>query len=221
MMILGVINMIDTKKNIEEFESLYNKYILPRDGGDRLLTFIRQSDFYTAPASTRFHLSEEGGLLQHSLNVYHCLMNKMDNPTWASVLKNNEWEIATVALLHDLCKTYFYEKELKNTKTYDPEIVAKFSANNVKHDAKGDYVWAMLESYTYNNRFPIGHGAKSVFFIQQFMKLSIEEITCIYWHMGAYCGSDQWSELGNAYEKYPLALALHEADMEASHMLEI
>ena len=214
--------MIDTKKNIEEFEALYNKYILPRDGGDRLLTFIRQSDFYTAPASTRFHLSEEGGLLQHSLNVYHCLMNKMNNPTWANVLKNNEWEIATVALLHDLCKTYFYDKELKNTKSYDPEVVASFGSKGVKHDAKGDYVWTMSESYTCNDRFPLGHGAKSVFFIQQFMKLSMEEIACIYWHMGAYnLNSNSYGELGEALEKYPLALALQEADMEASHMLEI
>ena len=214
--------MIDTKKNIEEFEALYNKYILPRDGGDRLLTFIRQSDFYTAPASTRFHLSEEGGLLQHSLNVYHCLMNKMNNPTWANVLKNNEWEIATVALLHDLCKTYYYDKELKNTKSYDPEVVASFGGRGVKHDAKGDYVWTMAESYTCNDRFPLGHGAKSVFFIQQFMKLSMEEIACIYWHMGAYnLNSNSYGELGEALEKYPLALALQEADMEASHMLEI
>ena len=214
--------MIDTKKNIEEFENLYNKYILPREGGDRLLTFIRQSDFYTAPASTKFHLSEDGGLLQHSLNVYHCRMNKMNNPIWANVIgDNNEWEIATVALLHDLCKTYFYDKELKNTKTYDPDIVASFGGHGVKHDAKGDYVWTMTESYTYNNRFPLGHGAKSVFFIQQFIKLSMEEIACIYWHMGAYCDSNQWSELGDAFEKYPLALALHESDMEATHLLEV
>ena len=213
--------MIDTNKNIEEFESLYTKYVLPRDGADKLLEFIRKSDFYTAPASTRFHLSEEGGLLQHSLNVYHCLVNKTSNPTWADVLKDKEGAIACVALLHDLCKTYFYDKELKNTKTYDPKIVTSFHGNDVKHDAKGSYVWTMMESYTYNNKFPIGHGSKSVFFIQQFMKLSIEEIACIYWHMGAYCGSDQWTELGQAQEKYPLALALHEADMEASHMLEI
>lgn len=213
--------MIDTKKNIEEFESLYTKYILPRDGADKLLEFIRKSDFYTAPASTRFHLSEEGGLLQHSLNVYHCLVNKTSNPTWADVLKDKEGTIACVALLHDLCKTYYYDKELKNTKTYDPKIVTSFHGNDIKHDAKGSYVWTMMESYTYNNKFPFGHGSKSVFFIQQFMKLSIEEIACIYWHMGAYCGSDQWTELGQAQEKYPLALALHEADMEASRMLEI
>lgn len=214
--------MIDIKKNIEEFENLYNEYILPRDGGDKLLEFIRKSDFYTAPASTKYHLSEEGGLLQHSLNVFHCLMNKVSNPTWASIITPDKYKtVACVALLHDLCKTYFYDKELKNTKTYDPDIVASFGGHGVKHDAKGDYVWTMTESYTYNNRFPLGHGAKSVFFIQQFIKLSMEEIACIYWHMGAYCDSSQWNELGDAYEKYPLAMALHEADMEASHMLEV
>lgn len=214
--------MIDTKKNIEEFENLYNEYILPRDGGDKLLEFIRKSDFYTAPASAKYHLSEEGGLLQHSLNVFHCLMNKASNPTWTNVITPDKYKTAAcVALLHDLCKTYFYDKELKNTKTYDPDIVASFGGRGVKHDAKGDYVWTMAEAYTINDRFPLGHGAKSVFFIQQFIKLSMEEIACIYWHMGAYCDSNQWNELGDAYEKYPLALALHEADMEATHLLEV
>lgn len=214
--------MIDTKANIKEFETLYNTYILPRDGGDKLLEFIRKSDFYTAPASTKYHLNEEGGLLLHSLNVYHCLMNKASNPTWAKIIIPDKYgTIACVALLHDLCKTYCYEKELKNTKSYDPETVASFNGRGVKHDAKGDYVWVMAEAYTTNNKFPLGHGAKSVFFIQQFMKLTMEEIACIYWHMGAYCDSSQWTELGNAFEKYPLAMALHEADMEATHMVEI
>lgn len=214
--------MIDTKKNIEEFENLYNEYILPREGGDKLLEFIRKSDFYTAPASTKYHLSEEGGLLQHSLNVFHCLMNKANNPTWVNIITPDKYKTAAcVALLHDLCKTYFYDKEMKNTKTYDPDIVASFGGHGVKHDAKGDYVWTMTESYTYNNRFPLGHGAKSIFFIQQFIKLSMEEIACIYWHMGAYCDSSQWGELGDALEKYPLALALQEADMEAAHLLEV
>ena len=214
--------MIDTKANIEEFENLYEEYILPRDGGDKLLEFIRKSDFYTAPASTKYHLNEEGGLLQHSLNVFHCLINKAGNHTWAKIITPDKYKtVACVALLHDLCKTYCYEKEMKNTKSYDPEVVASFGGRGVKHDAKGDYVWVMAEAYTTNNKFPLGHGAKSVFFIQQFMKLTMEEIACIYWHMGAYCDSSQWTELGNAFEKYPLAMALHEADMEATHMLEI
>lgn len=213
--------MIDKEKNIKEFENLYNKYILPRDGGDKLLEFIRKSDFYTAPASTRFHLSEEGGLLQHSLNVYHCLMNKIHNPTWEKILASKEKEIACVALLHDLCKVYFYEKELKNVKSYDQDVVSSAGGYGVKHDAKGDYVWTMAEAYTINNKFPLGHGAKSIFFIQKFMNLTMEEIACIYWHMGAYCDSSQYNELNDAIEKNPLVLALQEADMEATHMLEI
>ncbi len=87
---------------------------------------------------------------------------------------------------------------------------------------QGDYVWVMAEAYTINNKFPLGHGAKSIFFIQQFIKLSMEEIACIYWHMGAYnLDNNSYGELGQALEKHPLALALQEADMEASHMLEI
>ena len=151
--------MIDTKKNIEEFENLYNEYILPRDGGDKLLEFIRKSDFYTAPASTKYHLSEEGGLLQHSLNVFHCLMSKASNPTWANIITPDKYNtVACVALLHDLCKTYFYDKELKNTKTYDPEIVAKFSGNNVKgvYGVVSDYPFKVSDGVLLGQSFEAG-----------------------------------------------------------------
>ena len=67
----------------------------------------------------------------------------------------------------------------------------------------------------------LGHGNKSVVFLMQFITMSMEEITAITFHMGAYCDSSLWNELGQAYEKYPLALALHEADMEATHLLEV
>ena len=214
--------MIDAQGNIKKFEELYNKYILPRDGADRLLEFIRRSDFYTAPASTRFHLSEVGGLLQHSLNVYECLSKKKINPTWADRLADKDETIAVVALLHDLCKTYTYGKEFKNQKVYDKDIVAISEPRQVKHDSKGDFVWMEVPTYVTDNKFPLGHGSKSIFFIQQFMKLTMEEIACIYWHMGAYnLDSSCYGELGKAIEKHPLVLALQEADMEASHLLEV
>ena len=214
--------MIDAQGNIKKFEELYNKYILPRDGADRLLEFIRRSDFYTAPASTRFHLSEVGGLLQHSLNVYECLSKKKINPTWADRLADKDETIAVVALLHDLCKTYTYGKEFKNQKVYDKDIVAISEPRQVKHDSKGDFVWMEVPTYVTDNKFPLGHGSKSIFFIQQFMKLTMEEIACIYWHMGAYnLDSSCYGELSKAIEKHPLVLALQEADMEASHLLEV
>lgn len=214
--------MIDTQKNIERFEELYNKYILPREGADKLLGFIKKSDFYTAPASTRFHLSEVGGLLQHTLNVYDCLSAKKFNPTWRDKLTNKEETIAVVSLLHDLCKAYMYTREFKNQKIYDKDIVEVADPRQVKHDSKGEFVWMEVPTYVVDNKFPLGHGAKSVFFIQQFVKLTMEEIASIYWHMGAYnLDSMSCNDMNSAMEKYPLALALQEADMEATHLLEV
>lgn len=213
--------MIDTHKNIEKFEELFNKYILPRNGADKLLEFIRKTDFYTAPASTKYHLSEVGGLLQHSLNVYECLSKKKINPTWSDRLTDRDETIAVIALLHDLCKTYTYGKEFKNQKVYDKDVIATAEPRQIKHDSKGDFVWMEMPTYVTDNRFPMGHGAKSIFFIQQFMKLSMEEIACIYWHMGAYGLNDaDCRELGKAIERYPLILALQEADMESTYLLE-
>ena len=220
----GGLKMIDTEKNIQRFEKLYADYILPRDGGDKLLEFIHKSDFYTAPASTKYHLAEKGGLLQHSLNVFDCLLAKRtDNGIWQKKLeKYSTSTIAVVALLHDICKTYTYGKEFKNQKVYDKDVVATSEPRQIKHDSKGDFVWMEVPTYVTDNRFPMGHGAKSVFIIQQFMKLSMEEIATIYWHMGAYnLDSSCYGELGSAIEKYPLVLALQEADMEASHLLEV
>lgn len=102
----------EIKSNIERFEKLLDG--ITRIGMGDVKNFIKKSDFYTAPASTRFHLSEEGGLLKHSLHVYDCLMNKKNNPIWAKVLENVSDETLTlVSLLHDVCKTYYYVASTK------------------------------------------------------------------------------------------------------------
>ena len=205
--------------NIAKFEELLSE--VKREGIDNLLGFIRKSDFYTAPASTRYHLAEEGGLLKHSLHVYECLSAKKDALIWKDYLKDVDREtIILVSLLHDLCKTYFYVQDFKNQKTYDVAKVQAAKPSSVKHDNNGDYIWETVPCYTIKNKFPLGHGSKSVVFILQYLKLTMQEITAITFHMGAYCDSSQWNELGEAYEKYPLALALHESDMEATYLLE-
>ena len=110
----------EIKANIERFESLLGT--INRIGMNDVKNFIKKSDFYTAPASTKHHLAEEGGLLKHSLHVYDCLMNKKMNPLWAKVLDGVSDETLTlVSLLHDVCKTYYYGMSTKNQKTYDPE----------------------------------------------------------------------------------------------------
>ena len=211
---------MDTQKNIEKFENLMNTVI--REGKDELMNYIKKkTDFYKAPASTKFHLSCEGGLLQHSLNVYDCLVAKKNSPVWGTILEAIPDEsLIVMALLHDLCKVNTYTQGLKNQKTYDTAKVAAAPSSQVKHDSNGDFIWETVSTYEYNDSMPLGHGEKSVMLINCFMKLKTEEIFAIRWHMGFSCPKEEWNALGEAMEKYPIVLALHEADMEASKIFE-
>ena len=175
---------------------------IARPGMDKLMAMIEKSDFYTAPASTRFHGAYEGGLLEHSLHVYERLNNKKHNdPFWIEQLANVEDEsIAIAALFHDICKTYFYVVEMRNKKV--------------------DGSWIQVPAYTVNDKIPYGHGEKSVMMLEEYIKLKPVERYAIRWHMGPYSGDQDWNTLGTAMEKYPLVLALFEADMEATHIME-
>ena len=207
------------EENIKKFEELFSG--IKRSGADRILKYIRQSDFYTAPASTKYHLCVEGGLLQHSLDVYDALQAEKKNPIWGKALeKVSEETLLIVSLLHDLCKTFFYAESTKNVKVYDPEEIAAADRKSIKKDNNGEFIWKTVPCYTVENKYPLGHGSRSVIFIMKMMPLTMEEITAIYWHMGAYCDQGQWNELGEAYKKFPLALALHHADMVATYLME-
>lgn len=197
------------QNNIDRFEQLLMS--ANRTGTDKLIEFLRKSDFYTAPASTKYHLSCEGGLLQHSLNVYDALISKVkNNPTWQQDF--NPASLIVTALLHDICKTYFYVSEVKNRKVY--------KENGSKMDSNGRYDWESYMGYTIEDQFPYGHGEKSVMMIEQFIKLTPEERYTIRWHMGFSEPKENWNSLGKTYEKYPLALALSEADLEATYLME-
>lgn len=191
---------MDTNLNIKEFEGLMET--VNREGKDKLMEYIRSSDFYTAPASTRFHLSCPGGLLQHSLNVWHCLRRKRKNVTWRNVLENvSDETLIIISLLHDLCKTNFYSIELRWRK----------DANNK---------WEQYETYGVDDKVPYGHGEKSAMMVEQFIKLTGPERFAIRWHMGFTEPKELYQQVNQAMEKYPLVLALHEADQEASIMME-
>ena len=103
-------------KNIERFEQLLKS--TNRDGIENLISFIQKSDFYTAPASTRFHSCHEGGLLEHTLNVYDRLVSKYNNELWNEKTNATQENLIISALLHDLCKCYYYGTELRNKKIY-------------------------------------------------------------------------------------------------------
>lgn len=199
------------QKNIERFESLLLS--CGRDGIDKLIEFIRKSDFYTAPASTRYHNCHEGGLLEHSLNVYDCLCSKKKYGIWQSILDQiSDESMIIIALLHDFCKTYTYEIEYKNKKVY--------SDHGKKSDSNGRFDWETVPGYTVNDRFPYGHGEKSVMMIEQFIKLVPFERYAVRWHMGFTEPKESWNTLSSAIRLYPLILAIHEADLEATYLLE-
>lgn len=185
---------------INEYEELLQS--TNREGMDDLLAFIRKSDFYTAPASTRFHSCHKGGLLEHSLNVYKCLKSKLNNPIWEKILRDVPDEsLIIAALLHDLCKTYFYVVDYRNQ----------------KNEAG---VWERVPYYKVDDRVPYGHGEKSAMMIEEYIKLTTDERYAIRWHMGWSEPKENYNALGNAMDKYPLVLALHEADQEATYLLE-
>lgn len=174
-----------------------------RDGMDLLLEFIRKSDFYTAPASTRFHSCHEGGLLEHSLNVCRCLISKLESEIWNPILNDIPLEsIIITALLHDICKTYFYKVDYRNKKNEETGA------------------WEKVPVYVRDDKIPYGHGEKSVMMIEEHIKLTPVERYAIRWHMGFTESKENYNILGSAISKYPLILALNEADIEATYLLE-
>lgn len=201
--------MANNNELIQRFEELLMS--TGREGMDKLIQFIRKSDFYTAPASTRFHSCHEGGLLEHSMFVYECMVEMLKVPPWLELGIKDE-NIIISALLHDLCKTYFYDVEFRNKKVY--------SENGSKSDAAGKYDWESIPSYVVNDQFPYGHGEKSVLMIESYIRLETAERYAIRWHMGFSEPKESWNTLGAAIRKYPLVLMIHQADLMASYLLE-
>lgn len=211
--------------NLEDYKNYFNSTLrgTGRDGINDIIAWLESTDFYTAPASSKFHGAYEGGLLTHSLNVLKCLQEKRNNGTWQKTFSDNntpDESLVIVALLHDVCKCNFYKPTWRNQKTYDADKVAAAQKWQVKSDNGGSFIWETVQGYTVDEELPFGHGSKSVYLICKHIKLTDEEAVAIRFHMGAFEGQNIWLQLGQAFEKYPLALALHEADAEATHIFE-
>lgn len=181
-------------ESVQLFESLVSSDI-GRDGIDDLMEWLRGSDFYTAPASTKYHGAHEGGLLDHSLAVYTQLLGLIEHYGM-----DHEIPIESAAicgLFHDVCKIGCYKTEMRWRKD---------SSNR----------WEQYEVYRFDEDYPFGgHGSKSVYLIQYFMDLTPEEAAAINCHMGAY-DMTTYSKPSAAYGTYPLAWLLHVADEAAT-----
>ena len=187
----------------EKFIQIYNEHI-KREGADKLLEYLlsSSSDFFTAPASARYHSSYEGGLCEQSINVFDCLVGYLESPHVKEDLKlsYSKESIAIVSLLHDLCKINVYKKGFRNVK-----------------DESG--AWKRVDTFEYDDPMPYGHGEKSVYMISPFMKLTREEAFAIRYHMG-YSSTEDPRNVSAAFEMFPLAFALSVADSEATYFIE-
>lgn len=185
--------MSEVKVKIKE---LLNK--INRPGITDLIEFLEKSDYFTAPASTKFHGAYKGGLAEHSYKVYEILKKKVD----FHKLDVSEETLTIVTILHDICKVNFYKEDYRNAK-----------------NAKGE--WEKVPYYTIEDTIPYGHGEKSVMMLTEYIKLTNEEKYAIRWHMGFSEPKEVYGTLGQAFKKYPLALLLHEADMETTYFYNI
>ena len=191
---------MDNKKRFEEIF----KNSIKRDGADKLWDYLTSasSDFFVAPASARFHGAYEGGLLEHSLNVYDCICDYVNRERAKNLYNMNfsEETLAIVSLLHDVCKINCYKPGFRNVK-----------------DETG--TWIKVPTYEFDDEMPYGHGEKSVYIINGYMRLTREEAFAIRYHMG-FSGVEDERSVGKAFEMYPLAFALSVADMEATYYIE-
>ena len=186
----------------KEFIDIFNNNI-KREGADKLLEWLKSSDFFTAPASSKFHSAYEGGLCQHSINAYKRFIKNLENEYGKDWQEKISLESATIiGLLHDICKTNFYKVEMRNIKV--------------------DGQWVQQPYFTVDDSLPYGHGEKSVYIISGFMKLSRVEAMAINWHMGGFDTRVMGGSysLSDAFYKFPLSVIFHISDLEATYLDE-
>ena len=186
----------------DKFIEIYTTNI-QREGAKEFLDYLcsSKSDFFTAPASTRFHGNYQEGLCEHSIHVYECLKDYLSRERVQTEygMKYSDETIAIVALLHDVCKINVYKTSYRNKKI--------------------DNEWQQVPYYEFEDKIPYGHGEKSVYMITPFMKLSREEAFAIRYHMG-FSSTEPANNVGYTFEHYPLAFALSTADMEATYYMD-
>ncbi len=197
-----------------EFKELIKKNV-KREGIDKLMDWLDTTDFFTAPASSKFHSNYKGGLCAHSINVFNRFVNLLKLEYGEDFEKVCSLESATLmALFHDLCKVDTFVSETRNVKEY--------YEGGTRQDSKGRYDWKEKEGYSVSDSLPYGHGEKSVYILSGFLRLTRQEAMAINWHMGGFDYRVKGGSyaLSDVFYSYPVALLLHIADIEATYLDE-
>jgi len=174
-----------------------------------------ETDYFSAPASSKYHSNYDGGLAVHSYFVNKAFFN-----LFPDTALTREYDTTLICLLHDLCKTNFYKPYYRNVKEYNQNKWPKnIQDKNIKYDALGKFIWTQEKGYTIDDYFPYGHGEKSVRLIEKHFILPEDMAMAIRYHMGPWQESDK-NNVSKVFEKYPLAYMLHVADGYATYILE-
>ena len=188
--------MIIDMENQKKLFLAYCREHIHRDGLEKLLEYLEKSDFCTAPASSKYHGAYEGGLCEHSLDVFEQAKKLLPMLRTQPAMES----LAIASLFHDLCKVNYYKPDKRNKKV--------------------NGTWVEVPFFSVEEKFHFGgHGSKSVFILQQFIKLTAEEAVAINCHMGFSDGAST-NDVSNAYEQYPMAWLSHVADEAATYLLD-
>ena len=200
---------MSTKEKTEDFKAEYERIFkenIKREGADKLLEYMKTTDFFTSPASTKYHSNYPGGLCEHCVKVYYRFVKMLEcehGTAWIQKPENAE-TAAVIALLHDICKTNCYKTETRN----------------VKNDATGQ--WEKKPYFLYEDQLPYGHGEKSVYMISAYMHLTRDEAMCINWHMGGFDArnGDGRYTVSDAFQRFPIAALFHASDFLTTYLDE-
>lgn len=201
----------ENKQKIIELLSSVERYGYRKE---ELIRKLCDSDFFYAPASTKYHNAMEGGLADHCLNVYYNLKSLVQRKGLEDSIPEDS--IIISALLHDFSKVEFYEKGIRNEKVY--------SATGSKSDELGRYDWVSKNCWKVReSKFVYGNHAETAeYMARQYVPLTIEESCAILNHMG---GKDVHSANGDnmteIFNQYPLAVLLHTADLISTYIDEV
>ena len=190
--VAGNSEQLTTQEIVEQLLSKVNRL-----GIDKLKKFLSDNDFYTAPASTRFHGNYVGGLAEHSINV--CALLGEENEKHNLCLSDES--VILCGLMHDLCKVNFYKLSKRNKKNPDTKQ------------------WYEVDFWEVEDQLPMGHGEKSLYMLQGFLKVSREEAFMIRWHMGPFSSANEF-DFNNAVAYQKSIAAMYVADFMASSLYE-
>ena len=189
-------NAFESEKTLHDTYCTLVKMCSDTDRADRFIQWVEKTDFFTAPASTKYHDAHRCGLVKHTLLVAKVMLDLAKLPQFSGI---NISDAILTALVHDLCKINFYEEYIRNVKD-----------NNTGN-------WYEQKAYRCKgSQIPLGHGVTSLYMAMRFFCINMDQALAIRWHMSDYTASEHEKYDLMEANKCPMVQMLQIADRMAS-----